>query len=103
MRAVCLSTEGWKTPALLRVAQVELKIAGVAADAVELDVAGRVGDQRGAAGPTAGAFERHAVFVEERPAIIRVQIAIGRGADGDRYVEHPVAPLDDWRRHRRLV
>ena len=79
------SKDAWQCAlqASLRVAQVELKIGGVAGEAVELDVAGGVGDQSWAGGPVAGAFDGGAVLVEECDAIVHVQVAVDRRADRD--------------------
>lgn len=75
---------------LLRVAEVELEIGGVGGDAVELDVAGGVGGEGWAGSPEGGAFDGDAVFVEEGDAIVDMEIAVDRRADGDGDVEEAV-------------
>src|SRR5258705_1041702 len=81
----------------LGVSQVQLKVGGVGGEAVELDVAGGVGGEGWAGGPEGGAFDGDAVFVEEGDAIVDVEIAVDRRADGNGDVEQAVLAFRSWR------
>src|SRR5205085_1781950 len=66
---------------LLRVAQVHLEIGGAGAHAVDRNVVRHVRGER--AREPAGLVEHLAIAIEERHAVIDVQLAIGSGADRD--------------------